>query len=150
MLYEKPPTLTNFNTRKVQITHSNILLCGANGSGKTTLILDFLQEVKNYLYIDLNDLRLNLQKIQSNLESFLKDKNIELLVIENYKSDFKLPSHVELIVSSNDNSLYIEGLEKIHLDMLDFEEFISFRKGSLSPETLFGLFVQHGRMALHV
>ena len=150
LLYEKPPTLSNFNARKVHIEKTNTIICGASGSGKTILILDFLKECKNYLYIDLNDLRVNIQKIQSNLENFIKEKRIELLVIDNYKNNFTLPLHVELILSTNDKSLEIENLEKIHLDMLDFEEFISFKKGSLSPETLFGQFAQHGRMALHV
>jgi hypothetical protein len=146
-LYEKPPSLLRFQERKVHIEHPNTLLLGPSGAGKTTLILDFLSTLKtaSYLYIDANDLRLEGNLSELDLGSFYHQNNLELLVIDNYYDSIALPNGCNLLLSSCDLSLHVKGLKTLHVDYLDFEEFIAFGKGSVSPQHMFNLFANHGR-----
>lgn len=146
-LYEKPPTLSRFQERKVHIEHPNTLLLGPSGAGKTTLILDYLKNFKQeqFLYIDGNDLRLSEDIASLDLASFYEKNGLELLVIDNYNSSITLPKECNLILSSSDSSLHVKGLETLHVDYLDFEEFIAFAKGSVSPQHVFNLYANHGR-----
>lgn len=146
-LYEKPPTLLKFNERKVHIEHPNTLLLGPSGAGKTTLILDYLSTLKDgaYLYIDVNDLRLEGNISELDLGSFYHQNNLELLVIDNYCDSIALPNGCNLLLGSSDLSLHVKGFEILHVDYLDFEEFIAFSKGSVLPQHIFNLFANHGR-----
>lgn len=146
-LYEKPPALSKFQERKVHIEHPNTLLLGPKGSGKTTLILDFLStlEAGSYLYVDENDLRLDGNLANLDLASFYHQNTLKLLVIDNYSSSVSLPNGCNLLLGSSDLSLHVKGMETLRVDYLDFEEFIAFSKGSVSPQHMFNLFANHGR-----
>jgi len=146
-LYEKPPSLLRFQERKVHIESANTLLLGPSGAGKTTLILDFLSTLKtaSYLYIDAKDLRLEGNLNGLDLGSFYHQNNLELLAIDNYCDCIILPDGCNLLLSSCDLSLHVKGLKTLRVDYLDFEEFIAFGKGSVSPQHMFNLFANHGR-----
>lgn len=147
-LYEKPPTLSRFQERKVQITSSNTLLLGPKSSGKTTLILDYLSrfDQKEYLYISAKDLRIKEELKSLDLSRFYRQNGLKLLVIDDYSKDIALPKDCNLILSSWDTSLHVKGLKRLTLDYLDFEEFIAFSKGSVLPEHIFNLYTHHGRL----
>ena len=146
-LYEKPPTVPRVQERKVHIGSPNTLLLGCKGAGKTTLILDYLSTLNqgSYLYIDGDDLRLRGILGDLDIETFYRQKELQLLVVDNYPNSLALPKGCNLLLSSCDLSLQVNGLETLHVDYLDFEEFIAFGRGSVSPEHVFNLFTNHGR-----
>ena len=62
---------------------------------------DFLSEfkAKDYIYIDLLDLRNDIEEISQNLAKFIKMNEITVLVIENYNFQFELPSCENIVIS---------------------------------------------------
>jgi len=160
-LFEDPPKRVRFTTRKITIEDTNTIIYGISGSGKTALILNYLHTLhkKNFLYLDLNDLRLH-ERIQSeNLNDFCKINKIDVLAIENYNETLKLPTVNQILLTSN-KPLYINGFKSIKLMGLDFEEFIAFDarfenlqeslshylKNGTSAELLFTHDSQHTRL----
>jgi predicted AAA+ superfamily ATPase len=83
-LYENKINFPVIFERKIKIEENYTFLYGPKFCGKTFLIYDYLEQNKDkeYLYIDLDDLR-NHNDI-NNLQEFIKEKNIKILVIENY------------------------------------------------------------------
>jgi len=160
-LFEDPPKRTRFTTRKITIEDTNTIIYGVNGSGKTTLILNYLHTLhkKNFLYLDLNDLRLNNGIQSENLNDFCKINKIDVIAIENYDESLKLPTVKQTLLTSN-KPLYLNGFKSIKLMGLDFEEFIAFDarfeslqeslshylKNGTSAELLFTHDSQHTRL----
>ena len=167
-LFEDPPKRARFTTRKANIESNNTIIYGVSGSGKTALVLNYLHttntlEKKKFLYVDLNDLRLN-DGIDSNeLNEFCKENNIQILAIENYINSLILPN-VEQIILTSQRQISKEGFKIIRLMGLDFEEFIAFDtrfenlQESLShylkngnfPELLFTHDSQHSRILQNI
>lgn len=147
-LYEKPPLITAYSGRKVQIGAKKTLLLGPRRCGKTAIILDHLSnyEQEEYLYIDRADARVDDETLNSQLFDFLKAHPIRLLVIENYDISFKIPDVPEVILSSDDHTLHIENLSTLHVNPLDFEEYIAFGKRHFNINQLFNLYANHGRL----
>ena len=146
ILFEKPPIVENINDRKVRINHPNTLLVGPSGSGKSTILIDFLstKEPHSFLYINLNDLRVLKEGLFEKLEIFYKKHNLSLLAIDNLFEKPNFNTKLNLIATSQDSTLIVDGLEKVKVDMLDFEEFIAFSK-DLPIKTLFNLYAKYGR-----
>ncbi len=144
-LYEKPPSTSNFVPRKYNIKHPKTLLLGSKKSGISSIIIDFLstKEIKNYLYINLDDIRLNGYDFKK-IPTFLEQKNIQTLVIENYKANFILPNIKNIILSSNDLSLKLQGFNLLRVDGLNFEEFIGFSQRSFNTEHIFNIYAKIG------
>lgn len=146
ILYENPPNLTNFLSRKHQIMASRMIVKGSARSGKTYIILDFLkQQKRKFLYIDLRDLRLKLNDLYL-LDEFIKKENIEIVVIENYESELKIPNCQNVILSSRDSKLSIDGFDELIVSSLDFEEFISFSRKNYDLGQLFSMYANVGRL----
>lgn len=132
-LYENPPILQNKIARKLQILSDKALICGSLNSGKSKILLNLLLEnQKNeILYIDFDDLRLNLDK--SSIINFIKtNKKIKFLGIDNVKTKnlefLKALKNLKLdkiYLTTRQNSLNLNGFKKYDLNMLDFEEFIA-------------------------
>lgn len=144
-LYDKPPILSNFVPRKYNIEHKKILLLGAKKSGITSIIVDFLSNLdkKDYLYIDLHDTRIKSYDF-SKLNDFVKKKSINYLIVENFTNDFVLPKVNNIILSSHEANLDIKGFAKLHVNGLDFEEFIGFMQKNFNIEHIFKLYANSG------
>ena len=141
-LYESQlPKITFFN-RKISIDSDKTLIIGTRMSGKSSIIIDYLNNYKKreFLYIDLDDMRINKKSIKENLNSFLSSyKEIKLLVIENYSSDIELPNLKKIILTSIID-IDIKGFEKKYLYPLDFEEYLSWDKNISNIEHTFSTY----------
>jgi len=137
--------------RKVEILSSHTIIQGANRSGKSYLIYDYLQKFKSeqYLYIDLNDIRIDTQTIFYNLDRFLfQHKSIEVLVIDNCENIsnnlFTNLSHLKSIIISSVNHIYLEEFANIYITPLDFEEYILFDTKHNNITNSFNSFLKYG------
>ena len=154
-LYQNPPKNIKFINRKFEITAPKTLIKGGIGSGKTSLITGFLAayESKEYLYVNLGDLRIDADEILSNLPEFLhQNPQIKTLAIDDFEQRFqdKFEPILELnlqnfIVASQFKDANLNGFSELNLDFLDYEEFIAFFSKKIDPETLFSHFLLHGR-----
>jgi len=160
-LFENPPKRARFTTRKITLEDNSTIIYGVSGSGKTALVLNYLHTLnkKRFLYIDLNDLRLNEGIKSEELNDFCKINQIDVLAIENYIETLTLPSVNQILLTSY-FPLHINGFQSIKLMGLDFEEFIAFDtrfenlqeslshylKHGNSPELLFTHESQHTRL----
>ncbi len=146
-LYEKPPLATNFYPRAYQIEHKKTLIKTMPKSGTTSIIVDFLSslEPKNYLYMDLNDLRI-LHVKKEKLNIFIEKNNISYLVVENYTADFSLPHVKNIILTCKNQNLHVENFFSLHVKGLSFEEFIAHEKRHFDTKHLFSLYAKAGTL----
>jgi len=137
--------------RKVQITYPNTIVKGAPKSGKSYLIFDYLKQYKDkqYLYIDLDDIRIDTLRIFYNLDRFLLEHSkIEILAIDNCEifpqailKNIKLKS---IIVSTSIYDIDYENFRTIFLQPLDFEEYILFDTKHTNTVNTFNSFFKYG------
>jgi len=115
-----------FIERKYSIGDENTLIYGITQSGKSALIKHYLLSRKKstYLYLDCRDLRLDTNEINSSLESFCRENKISILALDNYNEEIKL-FECDQIILSCEKSLDLP-FHKIHLQLLDYEEFLAF------------------------
>tara|TARA_B100001063_G_scaffold133717_1_gene125077 strand:+ start:3215 stop:4231 length:1017 start_codon:yes stop_codon:yes gene_type:complete len=111
--------------RKIRITHPKTIITGASKTGKSYLIYDFLSnfKTKDYIYIDFNDSRNDIDEIVNNLDSFLRQHQIKVLVLENFSFEFELPYCDNIIISTSIPKT-IRGFKNITVSALDFEEYL--------------------------
>lgn len=147
ILYERKPIFSTFFGRRYHIKDKKTLLIGMKKCGITSIIADFLStlEPKSYLYIDLDDTRVDLSKLQ-NLQEFVLMHQITHLVVENYASNLPLPQVENIILSSHKKSLKIDGFTYLYIKPLNFEEFIGFSQRQFNSEHLFNLYANSGRL----
>lgn len=147
-LYETSLKNTLFIDRKVTIEHQKVILHGPAKSGKTHLIVDHLRqyEPREYLYIDLNDERIDKVEIIEHLAEFTRKNAIVLLVIEAFDFSFELPPVREIIVTTVFTYKTLKGFENYTLYPLDFEEFLAFDKKHSNIENLFNLYTNRGTL----
>ncbi len=137
--------------RKKQIYYSYTIIVGAPKSGKSYLIYDYLKQFKNeqYLYINLDDLRLDRDTIFYNLDRFLiQHKEIEILALDNCnnlpKDFFKNIIHLKSIIISSTINISIESFRNITLTPIDFEEYILFDTKHQNTINSFNSFLKFG------
>jgi predicted AAA+ superfamily ATPase len=137
--------------RKIDISHNYTIISGANKSGKSYLIYDYLKQYKSkqYLYIDLNDIRIDVDRIFLNLDRFLlEQKDIKILVLDN--CDIKLDNvlqnltFLDSIIISTTKSLLLDKFTNIELNPLDFEEYILFDTKHQTAINSFNSFLKFG------
>jgi len=146
ILYENKIQHSTFLERKIKIEDPFTIVIGPKLSGKTYLIYDYIKnEQKEYLYIDMNDLK-DLQFDPNKLENFINKKQIEILVIENYDYSFSLPIVPSIILSTN-NFVQIESFTKLEIMPLDFEEYLSFDIKHQNTTNSFNSFLKYGNIA---
>ncbi len=118
-----------YNPRKLDnvILKNKTVIKGITNSGKTYFIRNYLQnfEKNSFLYIDLNDARIDFEKLPKELESFCKSKKITTLILDSYQQDMPLPKVESIIIVTNQN-IHIENFDEVWLHPLDYEEFLSF------------------------
>ena len=142
--YEKKIKKFPYIDRKTSIDEkSNYILTGVKFSGKTSLIKDYLyRSKKEYLYINLDDLRVDKKSLEKNLQKFIDEKKIEILALDNFDNSIKLPKARQIILSSQ-KDIDIENFKKIRLNLLDFEEYIAFDRSS-DIKIVFNNFLKNG------
>ncbi len=116
-------------------------------------LLSTLDEEK-YLYIDLDDIRINKNTILDNLDMFLKEYDIEVLVIENFEVNEPLVDELKSLVStlifSSNKYQFIEGFNHIEVKPLDFEEFLLFENSFTNVTQSFNHFLKYGNMPISI
>jgi hypothetical protein len=143
-LYENPPTFKDVVARKSMILATNTHIFGPPLSGKTYLALDYLKnQEKKFLYLDLDDLRLQRKNI-ADLEGFIHDEKIEIFAIDNYKEGFSLPQNtLQNIVIAN-AQIDLAGYTPLQLFAFDFEEFLATTSKSAAQS--FNLYLKNGAL----
>ena len=145
--YEINFSKINFIERKIKIEDPKTIISGASKTGKSYLIYDFLSEfkAKDYIYIDLLDLRNDIEEISQNLAKFIKMNEITVLVIENYNFQFELPS-CENIVISMIRPEKIKGFKNLIIGALDFEEYLLHDNKHQNITQSFNIFLKFGNL----
>ena len=145
--YEINFSKINFIERKIKIEDPKTIISGASKTGKSYLIYDFLSEfkAKDYIYIDLLDLRNDIEEISQNLTKFIKMNEISVLVIENYNFQFELPS-CENIVISMIRPEKIKGFKNLIIGALDFEEYLLHDNKHQNITQSFNIFLKFGNL----
>lgn len=112
--------------RKHSIGDHHTVVYGIAQSGKTALIKHYLLSHKksSYLYLDCNDLRLDVDELNETLLPFCTEHKISILALDNYRSDIRLIP-IEQMILACETPLELEW-ESIHLNLLDYEEFLAF------------------------
>lgn len=128
--------------RKKSIAKNSIAIYGITQSGKTSLIKHYLltQKKATYLYIDCRDLRIDINELNSVLESFCTEQKISILALDNYNTAITLFDIDQLILSC-ETPIELPFLT-LHLNLLDYEEFLAFEQKYDS--TALGHFLQLG------
>jgi uncharacterized protein len=126
-LYKIDLTCNHHVERKIQLDEQSYQINGIAQSGKTELVKAYLLTCKksSYLYIDLDDVRIEIEELNIILQNFCIENKISILVLDNYTSDVKIVNVSQLIICSRKH-LEIGFLTTITLYPLDFEEFLAF------------------------
>ena len=145
-LYNLRLKRTAFAPRKRVPDRDRLAISGPPGSGKTHLLLESCRRHEGgYLYIDLQDERLDLARLAQDLPEFITQKAITLLAIDGYDGRFVLPHHParQQIVLAGGITAPV-GFAHHRLWPLDFEEFLAFAKRADDPEGQFGEYLRLG------
>src|SRR3989339_949655 len=115
-----------FIERKHSIGDESTLIYGITQSGKSALIKNYLLTHKKstYLYIDCSDIRLDITELNGTLSQFCRDNKISILALDNYDEAINL-IEIDQIILSSETALEFP-YEVIHLELLDYEEFLAF------------------------
>ena len=125
--YKTDIQLEKYHDRKTSIEDKSCQINGISQSGKTYLIKNYLLNLKknSYLYIDCDDIRIDIAKLNQQLSSYLNQKKITVLVLDNYTQEIRLVNVSQLILSSQIHLKY-DFLETLQLFPLDYEEFLAY------------------------
>jgi hypothetical protein len=126
-LYKTDIVLDKFHFRKVHLEDLSYQINGISQSGKSKLVKNYLLNLKKntYLYIDCNDIRIDIEQLNKSLTKFCNLNKIDTLVLDNYKQSIKIPNVSQLIICCEEH-LDIEFLTTIQLYPLDYEEFLAY------------------------
>ena len=121
--------LEKYHYRKLFLGSDSYQINGVTHSGKTKLIKNYLLGLKksSYLYINCNDIRINIELLNKVLNSFCNKNKIDVLVLENYKEKIKFANVSQLIISSEVH-YNIDSLVTLQLYPLDYEEFLAYEE----------------------
>jgi len=129
--YKRDLHVEKFHDRKVSLKmqkgDNNYQINGITQSGKTKLVKNYLISFKknSYIYIDCNDIRIDIKKLNSSLSRFCIDNKIDIVAFDNYTPDINLVNVKQLIITSvthYDSSIF----QTIELYPLDYEEFLAY------------------------
>jgi len=126
-LYKIDLHIEKFIDRKAHLDSASYHIIGISKSGKTTLIKQYLLGLKksSYLYIDCDDIRIDIEALNASLGSFCHQNSIETLVLDNFNESIRLPNISQLILSSQ-KGFEFEFLQRLELYPLDYEEFLAY------------------------
>jgi len=126
-LFKTDIYLDKFHFRKVYLEDLSYQINGITQSGKSKLVKNYLLGLKknSYLYIDCDDVRIDIEELNKSLTRFCNHNKIDTLVLDNYKQEIKIPNVTQLIICSEVH-LDINYLTTIKLYPLDYEEFLAY------------------------
>ncbi len=126
-LYKIDLTASHYVERKLQLDHQSYQINGIAQSGKTELVKAYLLTCKksSYLYIDIEDVRIEPDALNEHLQKFCTESKIDILVLDNYTPEVKIVNVSQLIICSRKHYA-IDFLITKELYPLDFEEFLAF------------------------
>jgi hypothetical protein len=78
-----------------------------------------------YLYINCNDIRIDIDALNAKLLSFCNRNKIDVLVLDNYNPKIKFVNVSQLIITS-EIAYHYDFLETLTLYPLDYEEFLAY------------------------
>jgi len=125
-LYKTDIHIDKFQFRKLFLEDLSYQINGISQSGKTKLVKNYLLGLKKstYLYIDCNDIRINIDDLNNHLAKFCTTNKISTLVLDNYTPDINIVNVTQLLTCSEleyDLPLHVEKLYP-----LDYEEFLAY------------------------
>jgi len=125
--YKTDLSLEKYHFRKLFLDDKSYQINGISHSGKTKLVKNYLLGLKknSYLYINCNDIRIDIQSLNATLSSFCNKNKISVLVLDNYKEEIKFANVSQLIITSEIH-YKIDILETLQLYPLDYEEFLAY------------------------
>lgn len=125
--YKTEIHLEKYHFRKLFLDEKSYQITGISQSGKTKIIKHYLLGLKksSYIYIDCNDVRIDVTQLNASLLSFCNKNKIDVLVLDNYTPQIKFVNVSQLIIAS-EIDYDIEYLEKLQLYPLDYEEFLAY------------------------
>ena len=125
--YKLDLSANHFVQRKLQLDEQSYQINGIAQSGKSELVKAHLLTCKksSYLYIDLNDVRIEIEALNKELQPFCTKYKINILVLDNYTPDVNIVNVSQLIVCSQKH-YPLDFLITKKLYPLDFEEFLAF------------------------
>ena len=126
-LYKMDLYIDKFHDRKISIGEESYQINGVSQSGKTKLVKNYLLGLKKstYLYINCNDIRIDIDELNNNLSKFCIQNKIDILVLDNYLPSINFVNVTQLIITSTLHH-HIDVLQTIHLYPLDYEEFLAY------------------------
>lgn len=126
-LYKADIHIEKYHDRKIYLDENNYQINGITQSGKTKLVKNYLSSLKknNYLYIDCQDIRIDIENLNNSLEEFCLNNNIDTVVLDNYIEKIELIKIKQLIITSEIN-YNLNNLINIKLYPLDYEEFLAY------------------------
>jgi len=126
-LYKADIGNEKYHQRKIFIDEKSYQITGISQSGKTKLVKNYLIGLKknSYLYIDCNDIRLDIDNLNLILQKFCTTNKINTLVLDNYNQNIDIINVTQLILTSEINN-NLDFLQHIQLLPLDYEEFLAY------------------------
>ncbi len=101
-------------------------------------------KTRDYIYIDLEDIKLVSLDFLKFLDDFIDTNSIKTVVIDSYEPQVPVPQARNIVLISN-IYLEIKDFETINLPALKFREFLLFDKHQ-SITTSFDFFLKHGNL----
>lgn len=126
-LYKIDLNLEKYHFRKLYLDDQSYQINGITHSGKTKLVKNYLLGLKKstYLYINCDDIRIDIEALNTTLNSFCNRNKIDVLVLDNYKEEIKFANVSQLIITC-ETHYKIDVLQTLQLYPLDYEEFLSY------------------------
>jgi len=126
-LYKIDLNLEKYHFRKLYLDDQSYQINGITHSGKTKLVKNYLLGLKKstYLYINCDDIRIDIEALNTILNSFCNRNKIDVLVLDNYKEEIKFANVSQLIITC-ETHYKIDVLQTLQLYPLDYEEFLSY------------------------
>lgn len=125
--YKTDLNLEKFHFRKLFLDEKSYQISGITQSGKTKLVKNHLLGLKksSYLYIDCNDIRIDIDLLNTTLHSFCNRNKVDVLVLDNYQESINFVNVSQLIITTV-VPLKLDQLIPLQLYPLDYEEFLAY------------------------
>ncbi|MEA2098596.1 MAG: ATP-binding protein [Campylobacterota bacterium] len=125
--YKTDLHIEKFHDRKIFLDDKNYQINGISQSGKTKLLKHYLLSLKknSYIYINCNDIRIDIDELNKNLYRFCNINKIGVVALDNYNPQIKLMNVSQIIITSTLH-YEIDNLITLQLYPLDYEEFLAY------------------------
>ena len=125
--YKTDLQVEKYHQRKAYLDENSYQIIGISQSGKTKLIKNYLLSLKksSYIYINCNDIRIEVATLNRLLPSFCNKNKIDVLAFDNYRPEFAFPNVSQLLISSQIKYDF-PYLQTLQLYPLDYEEFLAY------------------------